>query len=206
MAYGHASPEEERLIKHLENTVDFTNSPLQDLLELGLRYIEPCHREQDAIKVFRAILKRDPTHSTAKSWLAYCYIEFLMDRVSLQRAEELLMSIIESGERSAGHAYMLLAEALEGDPSIPRKLQLLERSIELEPKWVYNRMMLASVYKKVGRVKEAIAQLSTALQNVRLELAESDVASRYFEEFITGRGTPRIAEVITEEIEKTARG
>ena len=89
---------------------------------------ERCHREGEAIKVFEAVLKRDPSNSCAKFWLAHCCLRHLMDPDAIQRAAGLLESVIRVDPQHAGAAYMLLSEVLEeeGNLAVDKKIQLLE--------------------------------------------------------------------------------
>jgi tetratricopeptide (TPR) repeat protein len=197
---GHPNSCELKFVNRLEASINVESSPIQKLLELGQLYIEPCHRETDAISIFEVILRRDPNNSSAKFWLAYCCIHYLMDNKSLQRAVSLLNSVITYDHGFVGAAFMLLAEALNDVGNFPLndKIRLLESSVSYEPNWVYNRYYLALAYKQNGYIYDAMSQLQRALQNVMVDKPQYlDINTRYFEESITGRMAHKIKEKIT---------
>ena len=120
---GHATNEELKLIEQLEAVADPEKSQLEDLLELGQLYIEPCHREEEGITLFETVLRRDPHNACAKFWLAHCYRHYRMDPDSLQRAAVLLRSVSNTDTKYAAAADMLLADLLdeEDNPSPAEK-------------------------------------------------------------------------------------
>ena len=201
---GHANEEEIQVVQQLESSIDFDTSPINDLLELGQLYIEPCHREGEAIAIFEAVLRRDPRNAHAKFWLAYCCLHYLMDPDSLRRAADLLESVIQEDPQHAGAAYMLLAEVLDEAGNLPlnRKLQLLEASVHREPGWVFNRQSLAWAYTEAGRYSDALAQLRIALANVTKADPSWSISTRNFEESITGRIGHRVIERLTSDMER----
>jgi tetratricopeptide (TPR) repeat protein len=202
---GHASAEELELIKRLEAGIDLKESSTKDLLELGQLYIEPSHREAEAIQLFETVLQRDPYNASAKFWLAYCCVHYLMDEDALQRATDLLESVIErgDGEEYTSAAYMLLAEVLEeGDLSTERKIQLLEASVGYEPDWVYNHQSLAWAYMEAGKPSDALEQINQALSNVKSPDPEWSVTKWNFEETISGRIGNRATERLLADLEK----
>jgi tetratricopeptide (TPR) repeat protein len=194
-----------KLVERIEAVVDLEESPIEDLLELGQLYIEPCHREAEAISLFEAVLRRDHNNACAKFWLAYCCLHYLMDQDALRRAITLLESVTEGGDTQyTGAAYMLLAEVREeeGSLSTDKKIQLLEASVSYEPNWVYNRQSLAWAYMEAGRHSDAIEQINHALANVRTPEPEWSVTKRNFEESITGRIGHRVTERLASDLEK----
>lgn len=202
---GHANAEELRLVERLESAVDLATSPIEDVLELGQLYIEPCHREADAIRLFEGVLKRDPHHIWAKFWLAYCCLHYLMDREALRRARTLLESVMTRDPQHAGAACMLLAEVLEeeqGSASLHRQIRLLEASVGCEPGWVYNRQALSRAYRQAGRLVDAVAQIRAALSNVMVADPSWTVTTRNFEESITGRIGHRVAERLASDLKE----
>ena len=206
MMSGHESKEEAELIGRLEANLDLNQSPIEDLLELGQLYIEPAHREDEAIRLFEAVLRRDPDNAAARFWLANIYLRYLMDQEALKRAVELLGPVLEDGSSYTGAAFMLLAEILEepGDLPLERKIQLLEASAELEPEWVYNRQSLAWAYSEAGRFAEALAQLQRARANVIPPDPNWTLTRRNFEESVTGRAGHRVVERLDADIEKVS--
>ena len=202
---GHANAEGLKLIERLEAVVDLKESPLEDLLELGQLYIEPCHREAEAISLFETVLSRDHNNACAKFWLAYCCLHYLMDQDALRRATTLLESVIESGDTQyTAAAYMLLAEVLEekGSLSTDKQIQLLEASVSSEPNWVYNRQSLAWAYMEAGRHSDALEHINQALANVKTPEPEWSFTKRNFEESITGRIGHRVTERLESTLEK----
>lgn len=204
---GHASEEEIKVVRRLESGMDFNTDPIEDLLELGQLYIEPCHREGEAMQIFEAVLKRDPGNSCAKFWLAHCCLHYLMDPDALRRAAGLLQSVIQADPQHAGAAYMLLAEVLEEEGSLPvdTKIQLLESSVACEPGWVYNRESLAWAYMESGRYADALERIHKASSNIMQPDPGWSIATRNFEESITGRIGHRVTERLTSDLEKIKR-
>lgn len=201
---GHASIDDIKLVKLLESALDLGEGTIDELLELGQLYIEPCHREAEAISLFEAVLKRDPGNDCAKFWLAHCCYHYLMDQDSLRRAVALLQSVTVMDRQYASASYLLLAEVLEAQAnlSVDKKIQLLETSVSLEPDWVYNRQNLAWAYMDAGRFLDAFEQIKQALVNVRIPESEWSVTKRNFEESITGRIGHRVIERLTSDLEK----
>jgi len=193
---GHATPEELERVSRLEATLDLATSPVGELLALGLLYLEPFHREDDAMHVFEALLAREPDHGLAKLWLAYAYLHHVMDDAALARAAEVLESLLDGDSEVAAAARMLLTEVLEerGSPRLDERIRLLEESVEREPGWVYNRQSLAWAYRDAGRHADALDQIDDAVRNATGIHPDASVALRAFEESITGRGGHRAAE------------
>jgi hypothetical protein len=52
---GHETPEEKKYIKELERRINPENSSLEELLELSILYIEPSHREDEAITLLKRL-------------------------------------------------------------------------------------------------------------------------------------------------------
>jgi tetratricopeptide (TPR) repeat protein len=194
----HADSDQASAVYALEATIDPERSPVEDLVRLGLLYIEPCHREDDAIILLEAALKRVPGHACAKIWLAYCCIHHLLDEAALARARRLMESVLEAGSDERGAAYLLLAEAGRdlGDLPLTEEVALLEASVQQEPGWVSNRESLAWVYAQTGRRADALAQLRAALRNIRPLREGAGVAEEMYEQSITGRASHRARERI----------
>jgi tetratricopeptide (TPR) repeat protein len=188
---GHATPEEQEEINRQEAYLKEEDAPVEHLVELGVLYIEPYHRVADAIAVFERVLERVPRNIDARFWLAYCCVHYLMDDAALRKAVGLLEAIIQHEPAGSGHAYLLLAEALEdqGRLSADDKIRLLEASVKCEPEWVYNRQSLAWVYRDTGRFEEALIQIEKALDNIREPDSSWSPAVRRFEQMVTGRNS-----------------
>ena len=184
---GHASIEEQREIESREARLDRASSPANEVLELALMYLEPAHREDEAIELLESIVAREPQHAEARLWLAYALLHFLMDRPALARANEVLATL-RNDPVYAGAANMLLAEiGEEQHAELGERIRFLEASVAAEPTWINNRHDLAMAYAEAGRVEEATAQLRVALENVRSEEAGWTRARRQYEESFTGR-------------------
>lgn len=184
---GHAAPEELREIETREAELDPATSPVADLLELGLLYLEPAHREEDAIRLFESILARDPDHGPARLWLAYSLLHYAMDQPSLARAQDLLTPLLDAGTYG-GAAHMLLAEVRdEQGADVGERIRLLEASVAQEPDWVSNRHDLAWAYSAAGRHDAAAEQLEQALEAIRAEDPSWTAAERSYDQSITGR-------------------
>lgn len=196
--YGHASEEEIEYIREVERQVAKERNP-ETLLELGVLYIEPAHREAEAVELFESVLRMDPSNSRAQLWLAYCCIHYLMDQAALQRAVALTERLEDDWELRAA-AALLRAEALEdaGELSKSEKVRLLEMSVSRSPDWVSNRERLAWVYAELGRFEEALDHVRRALSNLEaFEPSRNSTEARIFEELVTGRGQPQLQEELT---------
>ena len=194
--YGHASEDEIKYIRDVERRVA-KEPDIETLLELGVLYIEPAHREAEAVELFEAILESDPSNGRAQFWLAFCCIHYLMDEPALHRAIALTQRL-DNDPELGGAAAMLRAEASQdaGKITKPEKVRLLETSVGRSPNWVSNRERLAWAYEQVGKFREALEHVRTALSNLeKFELSKKiSVESRIFEELITGRGQPDLQE------------
>lgn len=184
---GHATAAEAREIESREATLDRATSPVGELLELALLYLEPAHREDEAIELLESIVARHPQHAEARVWLAYALLHFGMDQDSLARAREVVTPVLENTSH-AGAAYMLLGEIGEEDGvEVAERIRLLEASVAAEPEWVNNRHDLAVAYFEAGRSEDATAQLEAALGSIRGEDPDWSLARRSYEESLTGR-------------------
>lgn len=187
---GHASKQEKQYILKLEQEIDWVQSPLEKLIELGSLYIEPSHDEKKAIEVFKRVLLRDPDQVVAKIWIAYCHIHYTMDSASLNEAKNILESItLNEDIHSKAAAYMLQSEVLSdlGESSAYKEKELLEYSVALEPNWVNNRYILAWTYKELGQGAEAVRQMREAIQNIRSSDPLWNKSRVIYERCITGR-------------------
>lgn len=201
---GHGTPEVRALVVRLEQVIELEKSDVAEILELAQLYVEPCHREDRAIDLFEAVLKREPQNSIAKLWLAYCCIHYLMDAAALQRAHDVLKSILRDDPKN-GAAYLLLAEVLQdlGDSSIQTRISLLESSVACEPTWVNNRHYLAWSYWKADRKPEAVQEMRQAVENVRSADPGWSITRENFEICITGRVCQQ--EYLESELDKMLR-
>ncbi len=197
--YGHATPEEQQQIQALEVRVDAATSPLDEVLELALLYIEPCHRAESVASLLQAILQREPNHSLAKIWMAYCCRWTLIAPEWQRYAQGLLEEVVVSEpdpELVAG-AYLMLAQLSrelafpkwnEPEP-LTRYIELLYASIQRAPDWCDNHMTLAWIFKESGRLSEAIEHLQQAIDNITGRDPSWDTPTQYFEAYITGRSS-----------------
>ncbi len=204
MNYGHATPEEQVYVQQLETDVahKLELSSINSILELGQLYIEPCHREAEAMKLFEAVLRREPSNSAAKFWLAYCNAWYLME---YSEAVPLLQEIIVEQADETAAAYVLLAyckERLEQTTS-EEQINLLQTSVELEPNWVNNHAALAWAYRKEGRLSEAIEQLKEAIENLVEVDSTWSLLHEIYEVQITGRAST--GQFLRMELEKMTR-
>jgi thioredoxin-like negative regulator of GroEL len=187
--WGHADGQEREVVADLLRRIVPEESPTQDILDLALLLIEPCHREHQAIPLIEAVLKRAPSNGRAKILLAHCCIGYLVERPALKRAKALLASVIDTDPEYRGAAYMLLAEALYDMGKLPigKEIRMLESSVACEPEWVYNRYRLAGAYKRVGRFSDAVDQMQRAVANIKDADPQWTLSDYYFESIITGR-------------------
>ena len=201
---GHATKEEMQLAKQLASSLDLTRSPTDQLLRLGQLYIEPLHQEPTAIKIFEAVLSREPDNVWGIYWLSYCCVHYLMAKPALLRAQALLESFVSYQPRASGALYALLAEVLHdldfadglGNRSLSRETDLLEESVQLEPTWIANRIGLAWAYERAGSIESAIRQLERAKQNIIQPDPTWDLNRYYFEVIVTSRIGSNVASML----------
>jgi tetratricopeptide (TPR) repeat protein len=184
----HITSEDSAMIDRLES-VDPEAGPIEELLRLGQLYLEPAHRESDAVRLFESLLVRDPSNAWAKFWLAYCLIKYVMDADAVGRGRDVLGSAIDATDDAAAAASLaLLAESLGDDEdSLGDRIRLLERSVRRRPDWVHNRQSLGWEYERAGRLAEALDQLLRARRNIVQPDPRWDSVTRNFEESVSGR-------------------
>jgi tetratricopeptide (TPR) repeat protein len=214
---GHASEKDIESIKQLDASLDPASSPTNELLTLGLLYLEPLHQEDQAIRVFEAILKREAQNVWATYWLAYSYLHYVLDNSALLKAKSLLESYVSSYPMSNGAIYELLANVLDDldgswrrgvhserelppPTSLQEKIDLLEESVRLEPEWVHNRMSLSWAYERAGRFEHAIRELEQAKRNIIYPDVTWDIIKSSFEEVVSGRTADTVERRIEERI------
>lgn len=184
---GHETPEQRREIDERAAAVDPRTSPVEELVDLALLYLEPAHREDEAIDLLEAAVDRDPLHQAARIWLAHTLLHVRMDAVAVERAREVLTPLL-TVPTAAGAANLLLAEIREEQGAdLDERIALLESSVAREPDWVSNRHDLAWAYSDAGRHADAAEQLERALRSVVPVDPAWDAARRSYEESITGR-------------------
>lgn len=187
---GHETPEEKKYIEDLEKKIDLDKSSIEAILELSILYIDPSHREDEAITLLKTVLKRDPKNEKAKILLAHCCIHYLMDRNSLLYAEKLLNEVISGNGNYIGAAYNLLPSVLGDLYKIPisEKINYFELSVKYEYSWVSNHYNLAFSYKQAGKFEEAISEIKKAIEHVVPPDLKWSLAETYYEGLITGLG------------------
>lgn len=199
---GHATPQERAIIDQLAATISVNESPLPDLVRLARLYVEPDHREEEAMAFLERVLERDPDYAEAKFWLAYCFRQFMPTRELMARAKSLLLDLTESPTVFAAAAWSSLPSLLadEGDVSPGERIRCYSRSVELQPAWVENHIRLANALLEIGEADNARRHAERALRN-RLDAAQRFEAEvdNMFEDRITGRAWP------IEEIEEETR-
>lgn len=198
---GHATSSELQEIQRLEANLDLSLNSVDDLMQLALLYMEPAHREEEAIQLLEAVISRDPLIGEARIWLAYVLLHYKMDSVSLSRAIEVLTPLLEDPTFD-GPASMMVAEVLEEQGAdLGDRIQFLEMSVAKEPSWVNNRQDLAWAYSASGRSEDARRQLELALGSVRRANPAWGVHRRNFEESITGRTAFGVEERLRSDIQ-----
>ena len=184
---GHASHEQLADIEARAAAVDMATTSATDLIDLALLYLEPAHREAEAIDLLEALLRREPGNAEARIWLSYALLHFRFDEANLTHAAELLAPLLDDPTYAAA-AHLLLAEVQdEQGGDLTQRITLLERSVALAPDWVSNRQDLAWTYSEAGRHADAAAQLKEALTATRTADPSWTIQQREFEETITGR-------------------
>jgi hypothetical protein len=163
--FGHADSSAllaaERLERALRADVD-----LQSLLDLAQLWIEPMHREEDAVALVAFVLQLFPDHPRAAVLSAYLALHYWMDDDSLRQAEGLLRRVLAQGHE-VGAAAFLLDEILRrlGPDIADANIDLLRQSVAAEPSWSINHVRLARALAARGDTRGAIAELNTAIDN-----------------------------------------
>jgi Tfp pilus assembly protein PilF len=198
---GHASPREMERITALEAKLRSQAISLDEQLELALLYLEPGHEAIRTTELLQEILAHHPEHNLARIWLAYCFIYEWMDEESLKNAVGLcdLLSDECVPTKLRAAALLLKAAALRQLPGGDDPLPLLLQSIELEPNWISNRQMLASVYQERGDRKAAEEQLHRAME------VRGNYANHLFDRLIAGRSDYRIGDGLEEQLRELGK-
>ena len=187
---GHETEKDIIKVNRLEENLDLEKTEIKKIIEVASFYIEPFHQEDKAMEMLKTIMKREPDNEIAKLWLSYCYIHYSMDEVSLIQAKELLESIIvNSFTVQKGAAKMMLAETLDDLEAVTlhEQTKLLEESVLLEKNWVKNRYILGGLYKRLGKLSEAMEQLEKAFDRLLPYNDKLPNDEILFETEITGR-------------------
>lgn len=197
----HSSPAEAEQIKKLEESLDLDQGDCARLIELGLLYHEPAHREEQSLQIFETLTKREPNSVWGLYWLCHLLIHHQMDVASLKKARNLLETWL-SNNIGHGAIYQALWDVRQNlsDVTEEEKIKLLEESVRLEPAWVSNRFLLASSYEKQNRVSDAIKQLEIAQNNFIQADPSWDLNKRTVEEEVTGRTSSRYRKRILEKL------
>lgn len=197
---GHATKKQDALVRELEASLDPSTSPVEQLLDLAVLYLCPHHEGVKAAALLEKILRREPDNGDARIWFAYAAAHELMDSNSLRRAYNLLTDELRSRGDRAGAAALLAAYVGKEAGIIDDKEEkrLLELSVQLEPRWVYNRQILAHRYASNGEVSKALGQLESAEENILDSTQHVSHREREFEVEITGRGAHRVRENLAE--------
>lgn len=200
---GHSTDQEQRQLAELEGHLDFNKSSIEELLTLGLLYIEPAHEEENAIRCFEATLEREPDCALARIWLAYCLQHCGMDRESLRKALAVLLPLHaeDSPERGAALMLSVLIARDQGVINLESSVAMMEESVSSEPRWVSNRQLLAELYRRCSRKEEAIEQIRLALLNVMSPNSSWSILHKNYETFITWRAAHRNAERLEQELQ-----
>lgn len=210
---GHAIPEESVLIRKLESQLDLERSSVDDLLRLARLYLCPEHDDVKAGIVLRKILERDPGNVWGSYWFASYALYSLMDKEALTQAMRVLEEAIKAHPSESGVLFYMmyyirlnLARYFGGDFDKTSRIEMLEKSVTLEPNWVSNRRALASAYKEDGRIQDAIAQLKAALANLITNPNPTwDTLQMDFEHEVTGRLDQHAEEAILGELNELGK-
>lgn len=202
---GHASPDQLADINVRAAALDPATSPPTDLIDLALLYLEPAHREDDAIELLEITLSREPNNGDATIWLAYALVHVRLDQAAMNRATDLLTPLLDDRTHAAA-AHLLLAEVRdEQGADVAERIALLERSVALAPDWVNNRQDLAWAYSEADRQADAAAQLNQAITAIRAADPSWTIQQREFEESITGRTAAGTTERLREDLRELAK-
>lgn len=197
---GHFDKQQLRRAELLESKLCDDSISTRELLELALLSIEPGHDCFHAAELLEKVLAADPDENTAKLWLAHCWIYEFMDERSLRKAIEISTEIdLDTGTAADVRAAALLLKgaAFYQLSSTDSARAALEASVHLEPQWITNRQLLATIYEKSNDISAARGQLVRAIENTAVPPSDDHL----FEWLITGRRAAGIAQRLRDQLE-----
>ena len=173
--FGHADPATLAVAARLDEGV----------LDLAQLWIEPMHREDDAVELVEAALRVEPGRPRAVLLSAYLALHYWMDDDHLDAAAAALRDLLARGVET-GAAAMLLDEINRGRDG-GYDLDLLRRSVAAEPGWSLNHVRLSRAYAARGDRAAAAAELDTAIANILDPDERGDPVAHSFDALFTGR-------------------
>src|SRR5207248_753581 len=132
-------------------------------------YIEPCHREDDSVRLIEQVLSVEPTNLRACVLLGYCSLHYLIAAAAIDRAQTILLRLTTTSDRQWSAARLIVLDEIESilNPDADaRSMELLRRCIDLEPDWVWNHQRLARRLAGSGQRGEAINHMTRAVSNL----------------------------------------
>lgn len=198
---GHSTPGELDQLEALESLVGAGSASIDDLITLGLLYMEPAHEEDRSIKCFAEVLQRAPGNALARIWLAYVLQQYDMRPEALRRGLELVRPLCEPGAPQRGAALILsvLITRDLGEASVADSIAKLEQSTVVEPAWVSNRILLVGYYDTLENTDEVLRQIDLAMPNLVAIDPAWGVQKMNYEIFITWRASNSSADWLVRE-------
>lgn len=192
---GHATVEQNRRIRLIEEKRHAGSATCDELLELSLLALEPKH---DGFRAAELLARVDAEYGDprAKLWLAFTCIYELMDQTSLRTAVSACGVLISSASNVEllAAAWMLKAAARRHLSAAEDVRNDIEQSVRLAPAWIGNRQLLAEVLREGGDRRGAEEQLRQALTNVRQMPPTTSYEEYMFQLLITAQRSTGIAD------------
>lgn len=185
---GTLTSEDKQRIYELDKILEKNPHDIPALLEKGFIFHEGC-MDDEAIKVFKEILKIDPKNLDAYTWLCES-IWMYGDSPQLKEVAQEALKIYPN----QAVFYKFLAYSLEvvyySQPEKIKELYpvYLKKAIELEPTWLSTRIALIEFLIKNKQFDEAKKEINEALKQILDNFSEpKNGMQRHYEELITGR-------------------
>jgi hypothetical protein len=202
---GHATAEQDERIRILEERTRSGNAVCEELLELSLLALEPQHDPFHAAELLVLVDAKcgDPR---AKLWLAFTRIYKLMDDEALRTAVGLCDELLQTEDVKLRAAAWMLRAAARRQLSLGEDVgDDIERSVQLAPEWIGNRLLFAQVLIERGDGKAAEEQLREALVNVHELPPAEDYQQYMFELLVTAQRSVGVADRLTRKLEDLRR-
>ncbi len=201
---GCLTPEDIENLLQLDEKLKKDPNNINYLLNKGFILHDGCVDDQ-AIEIFKKILKIEPKNEKAHIWL----LESMWMWGDAEKLKELSLQAIKIYPKNAVF-YLYLTYALEffclpeTDVCLNEIITYLKKAIQLEPTWLSTRISLIDNLIKLKKFDEAKNEINEAFKQIQDNFPEpKDEMQKHYEELITGRlGAESSRKTLNELLEK----